>query len=198
MKGRRSEDVQYEGKKFVTNNHVHPSDLKETINQIWKVHCQVGKIKKKKRLGRKVSGNQKPTTKKVSRHKVTKEVERLGNEVVNDGEEVLEKVLEKEDTTRVVQIKEIKKTKTRDECVSNIDFETGGYKDGVDLMSILKEQNEAIALKRKKTKQKEKARKRADQREQNQINVCVKDDKKVEEHDSREGDHLDFGYRALE
>ncbi|MED6152357.1 hypothetical protein PIB30_091235 [Stylosanthes scabra] len=40
MNGRRIEDVQHEGEKFITSNHVHPSDLEETTNQIWKVHCQ--------------------------------------------------------------------------------------------------------------------------------------------------------------
>ncbi|MED6126886.1 hypothetical protein PIB30_082791, partial [Stylosanthes scabra] len=82
------------------------------------------------------------------------EVERLGNEVVNDGEEVLERVMENDDRTKVIQIKEIEKTKTRDVCVSNVDVEMGGYEDGVDLMSILKEKNEAIALKRRRQKEK--------------------------------------------
>ncbi|MED6152367.1 hypothetical protein PIB30_091323, partial [Stylosanthes scabra] len=86
-------------------------------------------------------------------------VVRLGNEVGNDGEEVLDKTKENDDTSKMVQIKEFEKTKTRDVCASNDDFETGGYENGEDLMSILKEQNEAIALKKRKAKQKEKARK---------------------------------------
>ncbi|MED6159823.1 hypothetical protein PIB30_045702 [Stylosanthes scabra] len=159
MRDKRSEDAQHEGEVFFKSNTGRPSDLEETINQIWKVHCQGGKIKKKKLITRKISGNQKQKTKNVSRHKVTKEVERLGNEVGNDGEEVLDKNKENNDTSKVVQIKEFEKTKTRDVRASNDDFETGGYENGEDLMSILKEQNEAIALKRRKAKQKEKARK---------------------------------------
>ncbi|MED6161740.1 hypothetical protein PIB30_063639 [Stylosanthes scabra] len=141
------EKIDDRGEKFYTSNLARPSDLKETINQIWKVHCQWGKIKKKKLITRKVSVNKKQKTKKVSRHNMTKEIESLSNEVVNDGDEVLEIVKEKDDTTQVVQIKEFEKKKIKDVCVSNVDFEVGGYENGKDLMSILKEQNEAIVLK---------------------------------------------------
>ncbi|MED6135483.1 hypothetical protein PIB30_046958 [Stylosanthes scabra] len=140
-KGSMSEHVQYDREIFATSNSVRPSDLEETINQIWKVHCQGGK------------------NKKGGRQKVTKEDEKLGIEVVNDNDDALEKVQAKDDAPKGVQVNEIEKMKSRDAYVSNVVFETGDYEDGEDLMAILKEQNEAIALKRRKTKQKEKARK---------------------------------------
>ncbi|MED6148019.1 hypothetical protein PIB30_049249 [Stylosanthes scabra] len=160
-KGKMSEHVQYDREIFPTSNSVRPSDLEETINQIWKVHCQGGKIKKKKWITRKAicDKKQKEKTKKGGRQKVTKEVEKLGIEVVNDNNDALEKLQAKDDAPKGDQVKEIEKMKSRDAYVSNVDFETRGYEDGENLMIILKEQNEAIALKRRKAKQKEKARK---------------------------------------
>ncbi|MED6205461.1 hypothetical protein PIB30_017883 [Stylosanthes scabra] len=116
--GKMSEHVQYDREIAATSNSVHPSDLEETINQIWKVHCQGG------------------------------------IEVVNDNDDALEKLQAKDDAPKGVQVKEIEKMKSRDAYVSNVDFETGGYEDGEDLMAILKEQNEAIVLKRRKIKEK--------------------------------------------
>ncbi|MED6106883.1 hypothetical protein PIB30_008578 [Stylosanthes scabra] len=73
------------------------------------------------------------------RQKVTKEVKKLGIEVVNDNGDGLEKLQAKNDAPKGVQVKKIEKMKSRNAYVSNVDFETGGYEDGEDLMAILKE-----------------------------------------------------------
>ncbi|MED6107964.1 hypothetical protein PIB30_018992 [Stylosanthes scabra] len=71
-----------------------------------------GKIKKKKRITRKAicDKKQKQKTKKGGRQKVTKEVEKLGIEVVNDNDDALEKLQAKDDAPKGVQVKEIEKT----------------------------------------------------------------------------------------
>ncbi|MED6223174.1 hypothetical protein PIB30_071415 [Stylosanthes scabra] len=71
-----------------------------------------------------------------------RDVERLSNEDVNDGDEALEMVKDKEDVAEVVQTKVFENTKSEEICVSNVDSEAGDYEDGKDLMSMLKEQNE--------------------------------------------------------
>ncbi|MED6170385.1 hypothetical protein PIB30_030358 [Stylosanthes scabra] len=136
---KQNEGGQYEGEDDSTSSHVHSSDLDETLNHMWEVHCKGSKRKKKKQ---KIS--------EIIRNKMT-------NEDVKDGYEVLDKENDNYNVIEVVQVKEFDKTKCRG--VSNFDFEMGDYEDGQDLMAILKEQNEALDLKRRKAKQKEKARK---------------------------------------
>ncbi|MED6199340.1 hypothetical protein PIB30_075057 [Stylosanthes scabra] len=94
---------------------------------------------------------------KIKERTMTNKVKGLGNEDVKDGDEALDKKNDNDNVIEVVQVKELDKTKCREECVSNFDYEMGDYEDGQDLMAILKEQNEALDLKRRKAKQKEKA-----------------------------------------
>ncbi|MED6131965.1 hypothetical protein PIB30_014866 [Stylosanthes scabra] len=107
---------------------------------------------------------------------VTKNVEKLGNEEVKDRSKALDKVNDKDYATEVIQTKELEKTKSREKCVSNFDSEVGGYEDEEDLMAILKEQNEALALKRRKAKQKEKAQEQIEKKKkQNRVKDGVQE-----------------------